>query len=125
MADLFSYPPAEARRNGRNIARENRQFASRWTVLRFPSEIPEAERNVVLEPCGHCAAEWYGEVAAQVMAEGTPKKVTEESVRRTAAPAQNRNGGGQFEKLQQLMQWRRENLLSDVEFMKAKQQLGL
>ena len=93
MADLLSYPPADAKRYGRDIARENKQYASRWTVIRFRHEIPENERNVTLQPCGHCAAEWFGEVAAQVMGEGPPAKVSEESVRRATAPATNQIDG--------------------------------
>ena len=81
QADLFSYPSADARRYNRDPERENRQFASRWTTLRFRHEIPEAERNVVLKPCGRCAAAWYGEVADRVMAAGPPTKVSEDGVR--------------------------------------------
>ncbi len=81
LADHFTYPVADAKRYGRDPQRENKQFASRWTTLRFRSEIPEAERNVVLAPCGRCAAKWYGEVAAQVLAEGPPVKISDDALR--------------------------------------------
>ena len=35
MADLFSYPLDKSKKTGRNTARENNQFAERWSVVRF------------------------------------------------------------------------------------------
>lgn len=121
MADLFSYPEADAKRHKRSIARENKQFASRWSILRFHHEIPEAERNVVLEPCGCCCAKWYGEVAARVLAEGPPRVMSSDSTRRVTAPAPD----PKFAQLQQLMMWARGGMLTQSEFAAAKRQLDL
>lgn len=59
MADIFSFPLDLARREGRNVEKENRQFRSRWQIIDFTRAIPEAHRNVDLEPCPRCAACWY------------------------------------------------------------------
>lgn len=59
MADLFSFPIAEARRAGRLVERENVQWRSRWRVIMFRLPIPREQRNSTLKPCCKCCAEWY------------------------------------------------------------------
>ena len=128
MADPFSYPPHEARRTGRNVARENKQFESRFAIVRFRKEIPVPERDVTLKPCPSCAAVWYGELVQQVLAEGPPVQISmhasapQNSPPRPLAPVHQQ---GFFEQLNALMRWKSEGLLSDAEFLRAKQQLGL
>ena len=61
MADLLKYPAAEAKSTGRDVEKENRQFRSRWEIIRFKESIPQDERDVTIKPCPKCAAEWFGE----------------------------------------------------------------
>ena len=81
MADPFSYPVHEARKFGRNIAKENRQFESRWAIIPFKQPIPECERDVTLEACPRCAASWYAEAVPLVMSEERPARVKADSLR--------------------------------------------
>ena len=59
MCDLFSYPPREATRTGRNVERENRQWRSRWTSVCFSRSLPEARMQPTFPACPRCAATWY------------------------------------------------------------------
>jgi hypothetical protein len=59
MADLFSYPLDEAKKFGRSVEKENRQWRSRWRLVRFDNAIPEYMRDAKFKPCMHCAATWY------------------------------------------------------------------
>ena len=61
MADLLKYPAAEAKSTGRDVEKENRQFRSRWEIIRFKESIPQDERDVTIKPCPKCSAEWFGE----------------------------------------------------------------
>ena len=63
MATLFTYPLADAKRYQRNVEYENKQFRSRWDIIKFNNEIPEHERDSTLDPCAKCAATWYSEAA--------------------------------------------------------------
>ena len=107
------------------------QFNSRWATVRFRNEIPLAERNVSLEACGRCAAEWYAEVASRVLAEGPPAKVTDDALRLSAATATAAaaatavNPTNAFEQLRDLIAWRQQGLLTDDEFHNAKKKFGL
>ena len=125
MADLFSYPITEARKHGRNVEKENRQFNSRWAIVRFRNEIPVEERNVALEACGRCAAEWYAEVSSRVLAEGPPAEVTDDTLRTSAAIAAAMDPTNAFEQLRDLIAWRQQGLLADDEFHNAKKKFGL
>ena len=58
MADMFSYPLADARRDGRSVERENAQFRSRWACWEFTRPIPIEQRDVTLQACACCAARW-------------------------------------------------------------------
>ena len=59
MADPFSYPLLEARQTGRDVTRENLQFQSRWRIVKFHRSIPEDRKDITLDPCAKCAANWY------------------------------------------------------------------
>jgi hypothetical protein len=118
MADPFSYPLDEARKHGRSVERENRQFKSRWSILRFHIAIPEAERDVTIEPCPQCAAKWYGEVAADVLGEGPPRQAD------LAGGTSFIPSGAQIiNQLADLMQWKQQGLLSDAEFQHFKERI--
>ena len=136
MADLFCYPLGEARRSQRSIERENHQFNSRWNIIRYNHPIPLERRDPSIRPCPRCAARWYCDVAQQeerhfdsggsvvvqvcTLEAGLVARVGE-------APAQSSSEGPNdlIGSLRQLMAWKQEGLLSDVEFANAKQQLGL
>ena len=70
------------------------------------------------DPCACCAAKWYGEVAREVLQEGPPRQVD------VAASATQAVSGQQlFSQLEELMNWRREGLLTDSEFEQFKHRL--
>ena len=59
MASPFRYPLGEARKFGRDVEYENKQFRSRWTTFTFGVSIPEAERDPTIQACAMCGAQWY------------------------------------------------------------------
>jgi hypothetical protein len=122
MVNPFSYPLKEARETGRSVERENKQFKSRWAIIKFQHEIPVPERDVTIEPCPCCAAKWYAEVAADLLSEGRPQ-LTEMSSSSEPAVA-HRSGQQVFNQLRDFMSWKQQGLLSDAEFEHYKQRIA-
>ena len=113
---------------------ESEQADNRISYLNLKVKVPEQVRARKLRPCGRCGAKLYlegkeessaqdvlGEDAATRHGEGAPKRERE----RTGAtpPRATTSRTSTFDKLQQLMEWQREGLLSAVEFQKAKEKI--
>ena len=145
MCDIFSYPACEARRTGRSIEKENRQFRSRWQVVHYRYEIPQESRDPTLHPCACCCAQWYAQAAPAEASDYAanlhrpvvrvlPSTAAGQGIHQTLLPQAQptaagtlaQNGHGDlWERLQKLMQWRAAGQLSDLEFSNAKRLLGL
>ena len=97
-------------------------------------KVPEQVRARKMRPCGRCGAKLYlegkaessaqdaaGEDAATRHGEGSPKRERE----RTGGtpPRATTSRTSTFDQLQQLMEWQRAGLLSQVEFQKAKEKI--
>ena len=91
---------------------------------RFNHSIPEAERKVTLVPCARCAAGWYAEAAASVMAEAEPPRSTSDDVQLDAVAPRAGQPHAFFRELQELMRWHSGGKLSEEELKNAKQKLG-
>ena len=143
MADAFSYPIQEARQTGRNIARENGQFHSRWNVITYPNPIPQSERDPSLDPCAHCGAQWYQTSAAMEATDFQVHAARPVVTVQRAAPSFPSSSSGAapsvltpsalpfpardelWGRLTELMRWHADGRLSDTEFAAAKALLGL
>ena len=102
---------------------ENKQFRSRWAIIKFQHEIPVPERDVTIEPCPCCAGKWYGEVAADVLSEGRPQLTEVTSSSEPAAVAHN-SGQQIFNQLRDLMSWEQQGLISEAEFEHYKRRIA-
>ena len=113
---------------------ESEQADNRLSYLNLHVKVPEQVRARKLRPCGRCGAKLYlegkeegsaqdavGEDAATRHGEGAPKRERERSG--ATPPRATTSRTSTFDKLQQLMEWQREGLLSAVEFQKAKEQI--
>jgi hypothetical protein len=140
MATMFSYPLGEAKKAGRSIDLENTQWRSRWTMVRMPHAIPEEHRDPTLRPCRSCGAQWYACAAEVTTSEARTAASPDEPVEPllpelvatpcTPPPSPKRRCVEQqqddaWSKLQQLMGWYSEGLLSAPQFESAKSSLGL
>lgn len=151
MATPFSYPFAEAKKTGRNVEYESKQFRSRWVTVQFKNAIPESERDSSLDPCRRCGAVWYAAVvpasvrssagldphaSVQPVVHDDPASSCDEPPQKVPkvdlpAAAQGVNDelsvqssrNDRFEKLQSLMKWRRDGLVDSPEFKAAKREL--
>jgi len=113
---------------------ESEQADNRLSYLNLQVKVPEQVRARKLRPCGRCGAKLYLEGkeegsaqdvvvddAATRHGEGAPKRERERSG--ATPPRATTSRTSTFEKLQQLMQWQRDGLLSAVEFEKAKEKV--
>ena len=116
---------------------ESEQADNRLSYLDLPVKVPEQVRARKMRPCGRCGAKLYlegkaessassaqaalGEDAATRHGEGSPKRERE----RTGGtpPRATTSRTSTFDQLQQLMEWHRAGLLSQVEFQKANDKI--
>ena len=110
------------------------QGERRITYLNFTTEVPEEIRERKMKPCGHCGAKLYlegkdggGDAAASAAQaprpeEGTRPEQERERTGATPAPATS-SRTSTFEQLRELMHWKREGLLTDAEFERAKEKI--
>ena len=102
--------------------------------MNFTTEVPEEIRERKMKPCGQCGAKLYlegkdGGVDAAASAaqaprpeEGTRPEQERDPTGATPAPGTS-SRTSTFEQLRELMQWKREGLLTDTEFQRAKEKI--
>ena len=106
----------------------------RITYMNFTTEVPEEIRERKMKPCGHCGAKLYlegkdggGDAAASAAQAARPEEGSrpEQGRERTGAtPAPGTSSTtSTFEQLRELMQWKRDGLLTDAEFQQAKEKI--
>jgi len=99
---------------------ESEQADNRITYQDLKVKVPEQVRARKLRPCGRCGAKLYleGKEARSEHGEGPPKREREPTGGTPQRATTSRTST--FDQLQQLMEWQRQGLLSEVEFQRAK-----